>query len=536
MAKNRKGMNDRSDNSMKSSFFKKTSGLLATLMLLSAILPAMAFAAQGIYLGKDFTYQEETVNGSVYVSEDVYKSGIKVWIHIKDGDVWTAHEAVYDYFDTVTGNVYYKLDPSVKATSVTVDVYARYQTVSDNTYTRSVETRTLNHTTSNTGGGWIYIPPTNNGSISASDLTSAFAKGKVATFEISGNTATLPASALVNAPEGAVVVIKNATGSYELPVSVLDFAALAKELGVEIKDLSITVTIEALTGDNAKKFASDVEKIGGKAAGSAVNFEVAAVAGSKKVVVKDFGSTYVNRSINNVKASNNATGVLYNPATGEFSFIPATFSNNVATLRSTTNSIYAVVEFSNSFADVQGHWGKNYVEALANKLLVEGYEDGSFGPDRNITRAEFATIIVRALGLSSKTAAAANFTDVTANDWFANAVAIAAEAGIVKGYEDGSFQANKSITREELAAMVVRASAFAGTDVSVEASEVAAILAKFSDVDSIVWANAEVAAAVDAGIVEGYENSTFRGTNTATRAEAAAMVQRFLVNADLINK
>jgi len=508
------------DVSMKSSLTKKISTALAVLMLVSVMTPVFAFAASWF---KDVVYNSNgTVTGTVY-SDSYAGETVTIAVYDENGNfIDTVTSAVYN---PVSGFYYYNFTVT-NATYNPLVLKAFNGTVTQTVYKQS----------SNNGGGWIYIPPTNNGSISASDLTSAFAKGKVATFEISGNTATLPASALVNAPEGAVVVIKNATGSYELPVSVLDFAALAKELGVEIKDLSITVTIEALTGDDAKKFSSDVVKVGGKAVSSAVNFEVAAVAGSKKVVVKDFGSTYVNRSINNVKASNNATGVLYNPATGEFSFIPATFSNNVATLRSTTNSIYAVVEFSNSFADVQGHWGKNYVEALANKLLVEGYEDGSFGPDRNITRAEFATIIVRALGLSSKTAAAANFTDVTANDWFANAVAIAAEAGIVKGYEDGSFQANKSITREELAAMVVRASAFAGTDVSVEASEVAAILAKFSDVDSIVWANAEVAAAVNAGIVEGYENSTFRGTNTATRAEAAAMVQRFLANADLINE
>src|SRR5690606_11235384 len=141
----------------------------------------------------------------------------------------------------------------------------------------------------------------------------------------------------------------------------------------------------------------------------------------------------------------------------------------VATLKSTTNSIYGVVQFNKTFPDVAAHWGKGYVESVANKLIVEGYEDGTFGPDRSITRAEFATVIVRALGLSSKKGTA-SFSDVKSGDWFANAVAVAAEAGIVKGYEDGTFQPNKVITREELAAMVVRASAFAGKDLSVSPS------------------------------------------------------------------
>lgn len=84
--------------------------------------------------------------------------------------------------------------------------------------------------------------------------------------------------------------------------------------------------------------------------------------------------------------------------------------------------------------------------------------------------------------------------------------------------------------------MVVRASAFAGKDLSVSQDDVAAALAKFSDANGIVWAHEEIAAAVTAGIVEGFEDGTFRATNTATRAEASAMLERFLLNVGFISE
>lgn len=542
MAKHRIGSkNDRGDFSMKSSFIKKTSGLLATLMLLSVMLPAMVFAAGGIYLG-NFTYKNDTVTGEVYVTEDVYKNAVnnEIWVQIRkaDSDEWTAYKATYREIDSVTGFVYFDLLPTTITGSVYLDVYAQYLSVVDNVYYDSEILRVPNTTPPRSGwgagggGGGI----TNDGYISASELANAFRNSNVATFEISGNTATLPAYALMEAPEGAIVIIKNATGSFELPVSVLDYEALAEELGVNVRNLDITITIEALSGEALDKYETDVKAAGGTAKGPAVNFEVAAKAGTKTLVIKDFGNTYVTRTINNVDAGSKATAVLYNPDNGEFSFIPATSSNKVWTLKSTTNSIYGVVEFNKSFSDVKGHWSQQYVEPMASKLLVEGYTNGTFRPDREITRAEFATIIVRALGLSSKDASKANFTDVSASDWFADEVAIAAEAGIINGYPNGTFKPNENITREELAAMVVRASKYAGKDLTVSESEINEILSKFSDADSsIVWAKAEVAAAVKAEIVIGYENDTFRGTNTATRAEASTMIQRFLKNADFIN-
>lgn len=513
------------DLSMKSRLTKKVSAALAALLLVSIMMPVLAMA--GAWFKVTF-YTDGTVTGQVYSS--MYQGEtVTIAVYDKDGNfIKTVTTATYS--PTVVDDVYYYYYDIPNNTVIN----ATYDPIVLSMLNGAV-TKTVYQEARQSSGGGIFIPPAGT-TISASQITNAFANGQLeVSFTISGTSATLPASALANAPAGAVVTIENGTGSYSLPLDAIDFEKLAAELGVTLANLNAKVTIEALSGADATKYGDAVKAAGGKALGTAVNFTVTAEGNGKSQAIKDFGSTYVKRTIKNVNANSDATGVLYDPATGKFSFIPATFGNNVATLLSTTNSIYAVVEFDNSFPDVAGHWGKEYAVSMANKLISEGYEDGTFGPDRSITRAEFATLIVRALGLSSKSAMA-SFSDVKANDWFAKAVGVAAEAGIVKGYEDGTFQANKVITREELAAMVVRASAFAGTDVSVEASKIAAALAAFSDANGIVWANAEVAAAVDAGIVEGFEDGTFRATDTATRAQAAAMLQRFLIGAELISE
>lgn len=526
---NNASKNIRSGLTMRPSLVKKTAGLVASLMIVSLLVPVLAFAGFSIIEDKT-EFKNNSVTAVVYDEDgDNGGDGATQNLIIKDAkgnviDTISISEANYE---PVSGEYTFNID--VVSSSVYGGVYVEFEWalgVTDAVY--------LEHqSTSSTPPVIFYPTPSMN--ISASQIANAFANGELsATFTITGNSATLPASALADLPAGAIITIENSTGSYSLPVDAIDYEALAEELGVSIDNLSITITIERLIGSEATAYVNHAVAAGGNPVGSAVNFAVAAEGNGKSIAITDLGSTYAERTIN-VNAESSATGVLYNPETGEFSFIPATFEAGKAVLKSTTNSIYGVVEFDNSFADVNGHWGQSYVETIANKLIVEGYEDGSFGPDRSITRAEFATVIVRSLGLSSKTGTS-SFSDVKADDWFANAVGLAAEAGIVNGYEDGTFKPNQTITREELAAMVVRASTYAGTDLTVNASTIASALASFNDANGIVWADAEIAAAVTAGIVEGFEDGSFRATNTATRAEASAMLQRFLLGADLISE
>ncbi|MEF2965693.1 S-layer homology domain-containing protein [Paenibacillus sp. M1] len=166
------------------------------------------------------------------------------------------------------------------------------------------------------------------------------------------------------------------------------------------------------------------------------------------------------------------------------------------------------------FTDVQRHWAQNYIEKLADTGAVNGFQDGSFRPDHNISRAEFAAILVRALNLTDTEGK--TFTD-TKGHWAEEAIGAAYSHGIVKGYASGNFGPDDPITREQMAVMLVQA-----LHLPDPASETS-----FADQDQIAgWARNSVMAAAGAGLLSGYPDNTFIPEAQATRAEAVAAIWR----------
>lgn len=116
---------------------------------------------------------------------------------------------------------------------------------------------------------------------------------------------------------------------------------------------------------------------------------------------------------------------------------------------------YAVLEYARSFADLAGHWAKDDVELMAARQIARGVGDGSrFDPDGVITRAQFAALLVRALGLA-ETQGPSPFTDVAPSAWYAWSVSTAAHEGLILG-SDGQFRPDAPITRQEMAVMIKR--------------------------------------------------------------------------------
>ena len=112
---------------------------------------------------------------------------------------------------------------------------------------------------------------------------------------------------------------------------------------------------------------------------------------------------------------------------------------------------------SNDYSDVAAEsWYNTPVSTLSAMGIVNGYEDGSFRPNAPITRAEFAAIAVRFFENDNVDYEEGLFTDIEGSEWFADAVAAAKEHGIIGGYPDGSFQPNKAITRAEACSIVNR--------------------------------------------------------------------------------
>ena len=108
------------------------------------------------------------------------------------------------------------------------------------------------------------------------------------------------------------------------------------------------------------------------------------------------------------------------------------------------------------FTDIDGHWARKNILELAEKGLVNGMETHLFEPDRKVTRAMFVTIMGRMYGVDAAFPAPEGFSDVAASDWFAPYVGWAAASGVVNGYDDGTFAPNREITREQMALILIR--------------------------------------------------------------------------------
>ena len=166
--------------------------------------------------------------------------------------------------------------------------------------------------------------------------------------------------------------------------------------------------------------------------------------------------------------------------------------------------------------DIKGHWAESAITYWQDNGLISGYEDGTFKPDKSITRAEFAVMLNKALGFVDK--GNVSFSDVKAGDWYYDAVAIAVEAGYCSGYEDGTFKPNETITRAEAAVMIALAKNLVKNET---------VITKFTDITNIpLWAKDYVGAVVNAGFMSGRPNGTFDATNTITRAEAVSSLDR----------
>lgn len=189
---------------------------------------------------------------------------------------------------------------------------------------------------------------------------------------------------------------------------------------------------------------------------------------------------------------------------------------------STTHfSTYAVAYAAQSFADMQNiQWAKQAVEAMAARGVIKGISEDSFAPATSITRADFITLLVRALELKGSGTNAA-FSDVQPTAYYAQAVAIAKDLGIASGFEDNTFKPGSSITRQDMMVLTAKALKAAG-----KPSAGSGNLSPYSDVASIsTYAKDSAALLVGSGIVNG-KNNKIAPADSLTRAEAAVILYR----------
>ncbi len=185
-----------------------------------------------------------------------------------------------------------------------------------------------------------------------------------------------------------------------------------------------------------------------------------------------------------------------------------------------------------TFSDIAGHKHQAAIEELTERGIINGMDETTFAPDTTMTRAAFAAITVRALGLPIKSNGI--FRDVAPGEWYAAYVDTTHHFGIVSGVSETDFYPDGTITKEQAAVMVCRAAKICGIENKLDDFAVRNILAEFTDYMSVSqWAKASVAFCFENGILDRSELE-IKPTEAITRGRIADMLYALLKGAMLI--
>ncbi|WP_162160686.1 S-layer homology domain-containing protein [Paenibacillus gorillae] len=182
-----------------------------------------------------------------------------------------------------------------------------------------------------------------------------------------------------------------------------------------------------------------------------------------------------------------------------------------------------------SLSDIDQSYAKAEITALVEKGILAGFTDGTFKPGDSLTRAQLAKVLVLSLNKEEDLSGAASFKDVASSDWFAGYVGALVKSGITQGTSASSFSPNQTVTREELAVFFIRAFGWE------EQAKAAALETSLSDLNSVsVWAKPHVSFAYKIGFIKGSTNNdgsiSFNPSGKADRQALARLAYEFAVN------
>ncbi|MBW7458308.1 S-layer homology domain-containing protein [Paenibacillus sepulcri] len=280
----------------------------------------------------------------------------------------------------------------------------------------------------------------------------------------------IPVQAFQRYESGKTIIsIRSGFASYDLPLHVLQTASLAGKLEADAGQMTLVIAIRKLNEAETGLLKSRLNA-GMTLLGTPVEYRISVAANGKTIGISEFGQTFVNRSIiiPGLQDSVTATAFYTDTVNGRILFAPSQFAPRTdgkteVVIKRNGNSVYGVVSYKQTFSDIQSHWAAGEIERLASKLIVKGDSGTLFSPNRTINRAEFAALLVRALGLKGE--GEASFTDVNEDAWYAEPVQTGAEFGLIDGFEDGTFRPTQLVTREQMAVMASRAISLTGSPI-----------------------------------------------------------------------
>ncbi|WP_433945297.1 S-layer homology domain-containing protein [Paenibacillus sp. SN-8-1] len=213
---------------------------------------------------------------------------------------------------------------------------------------------------------------------------------------------------------------------------------------------------------------------------------------------------------------------VYKLNTGKAQYIGGQFSGSIVSFTTDQLAEFAVMEYHKKFIDLTGGWADEFITKLAAKHIITGIDESRFGPQQDITRADFAILAVRSL---TKQASEPNtfFEDVTSNAYFSGYVAKAADLGIMQG-SGGKFRPMDPITREEAAVVLIN---LAGNmKITLQTNEIPTTFADAAQISG--WAKSAVGQAQALGLINGKGGNRFDPKDQVTRAELAKMLYKLL--------
>lgn len=348
------------------------------------------------------------------------------------------------------------------------------------------------------------------------------------TYKVSVNdTKGIINNAFVEIKDGKVYVTlpdtHTLTTSNQTTVTVLDKDGNAvKGVSVTIKDKTTEKT--ASTDANGKvtlpvKTSSGGGSSSGGSSGGGGGSYISANTTNVRVTDKD------SKTVNVTKTTDKDGNVTLTLPTGK-----TLDSGNFYTVITTDKTGKAKADVSVTLKDKSGKVangttdknGTLILPAIKHSAYIVGYDDGTFKPDSDMSRAEAAAIFARLIAEAKgeTVSGKSSFADVSSKEWYSSYVGYLEKYDVINGYNDGTFKPDASVTRAEFVSMAVR---YYGLFNEVKT---VANTTKYTDVDSSYWAVKDISYAKSIGWLNGYADGTFKGDNNITRAEVVTVVNR----------
>lgn len=287
------------------------------------------------------------------------------------------------------------------------------------------------------------------------------------------------------------------------------------------------VAVTQLTGSALEEIVSQVSLPDGARPLMAVSVEARTVDGDSEFPVGAFGATASLRLATPDGTDPNRVSLLQPRAGAPATILAGRPMDGDIRYPLSQPGLYILAEVQPTFSDLENHWARVDVERMAAKGIIRGVAPQLFDPAGLVNRAQFAALLVRAMGLPL-TDQPVSFSDVSPSDWFYREVATAYHAGLIQGMGDGSFAPNAPVTREQVGVMLARALIASGQAVTLDGDRVDLLLAPFADQDQVSsWARAGLAQAIQDAIMRGQSVDRLAPQANTSRAEAAVMIGRF---------